>query len=271
MAGWTSPGRSSRPSPAAASTRSTRRPRTSTPPTSPARCRTCAASAATAKAFYSVAQHSAIVCDLLEERGATPDELMAALLHDAAEAYLGDLPHPLKHRSELGARFRVAEKRLEAVIERALRAAGGGGADQAARQGAAGHRAADLQRGHLALARARRRRGARARDRALGRPPARCGSSRAATSASTRSGAVDPPASEPVRNQSTEAGSPARAKTSLGAALVERLLGQRLNASRSGRSVVRTMNAVTSLMRSPSQGQHVERERQVGARASSQA
>jgi 5'-deoxynucleotidase YfbR-like HD superfamily hydrolase len=42
---------------------------------------------------------------------------MAALLHDAAEAYLGDLPHPLKHRSELGAAFRVAEKRLEAVIE----------------------------------------------------------------------------------------------------------------------------------------------------------
>ena len=70
------------------------------------------------KAFYSVAQHSVIVCDLLEQRGgATPDELMAALLHDAAEAYLGDLPHPLKHRSELGAAFRVAEKRLEAVIE----------------------------------------------------------------------------------------------------------------------------------------------------------
>jgi 5'-deoxynucleotidase YfbR-like HD superfamily hydrolase len=68
------------------------------------------------RGFYSVAQHSAIVCDLLEERGATPDELMAALLHDAAEAYLGDLPHPLKHRSELGAAFRVAEKRLETVI-----------------------------------------------------------------------------------------------------------------------------------------------------------
>ena len=66
--------------------------------------------------FYSVAQHSVIVCDLLEERGATPDELMAALLHDAAEAYLGDVPHPIKHRSDLGAMFRVAEKRLEAVI-----------------------------------------------------------------------------------------------------------------------------------------------------------
>jgi hypothetical protein len=69
------------------------------------------------RGFYSVAQHSVIVCDLLEERGATPDELMAALLHDAAEAYLGDLPHPIKHRSELGASFRAAEKQLEAVIE----------------------------------------------------------------------------------------------------------------------------------------------------------
>ncbi len=56
------------------------------------------------------------MCDLLEAQGATPDELMAALLHDASEAYLGDLPHPIKHRSELGAAFKVAEKRLEAVI-----------------------------------------------------------------------------------------------------------------------------------------------------------
>ena len=69
-------------------------------------------------AFYSVAQHSAIVADLLERQGATPDELMAALLHDAAEAYLGDLPHPIKHRSELGVHFKTAEKNLEAVIER---------------------------------------------------------------------------------------------------------------------------------------------------------
>jgi hypothetical protein len=68
------------------------------------------------RGFYSVAQHSVIVCDLLDEQGATVDELMAALLHDAAEAYLGDLPHPIKHRSDLGAAFRVAEKQLEAVI-----------------------------------------------------------------------------------------------------------------------------------------------------------
>lgn len=67
-------------------------------------------------AFYSVAQHSTIVCDLLEDRGASAEELMAALMHDAAEAYLGDLPHPIKHRSELGASYRDAERRLEAVI-----------------------------------------------------------------------------------------------------------------------------------------------------------
>lgn len=42
-------------------------------------------------AFYSVAQHSLIVAALV------PDELkFAALLHDAAEAYLGDMVKPLK-------------------------------------------------------------------------------------------------------------------------------------------------------------------------------
>ncbi|MFH1495895.1 MAG: phosphohydrolase, partial [Pseudomonadota bacterium] len=42
-------------------------------------------------AFYSVAQHSLIVASLV------PEELrFAALLHDAAEAYLGDMVKPLK-------------------------------------------------------------------------------------------------------------------------------------------------------------------------------
>ncbi|MGD9735073.1 MAG: metal-dependent phosphohydrolase [Solirubrobacterales bacterium] len=68
------------------------------------------------RAFYSVAQHSTIVSDVCAERGAGPAEALAALLHDAGEAYLVDLPHPLKHRSELGAPYREAEKRLEAAI-----------------------------------------------------------------------------------------------------------------------------------------------------------
>ena len=123
------------------------------------------------RGFYSVAQHSVIVCDLLEEQGATADELMAALLHDAAEAYLGDLPHPIKHRSELGAVFRVAEKQLEAVINAALRAAAGGGPHQTARPRAAGDRAPHLQHDQLGVAGARRGRAARPRDRTLAPGP----------------------------------------------------------------------------------------------------
>ncbi|MDP3133715.1 MAG: phosphohydrolase, partial [Burkholderiaceae bacterium] len=42
-------------------------------------------------AFYSVAQHSLMVADLVP-----PALRRAALLHDAAEAYLGDMVKPLK-------------------------------------------------------------------------------------------------------------------------------------------------------------------------------
>lgn len=66
--------------------------------------------------FYSVAQHSAIVSDVCAERGASAGEALVALLHDAGEAYLVDLPHPLKHRSEIGPPYRRAEKLLEEAI-----------------------------------------------------------------------------------------------------------------------------------------------------------
>jgi 5'-deoxynucleotidase YfbR-like HD superfamily hydrolase len=42
--------------------------------------------------------------------------VFAALMHDASEAYLGDMPHPLKHRSPLGAAFKEAERHLERAI-----------------------------------------------------------------------------------------------------------------------------------------------------------
>lgn len=42
--------------------------------------------------FYSVAQHS-VLCSLVE---GTPQEQMEALMHDASEAYLIDLPRPIK-------------------------------------------------------------------------------------------------------------------------------------------------------------------------------
>src|ERR687884_1424292 len=68
------------------------------------------------RAFYSVAQHSVIVSQLVEERGGDAEDAFAALMHDATEAYLGDMPHPLKHRSPLGAAFRDAEERVQAAI-----------------------------------------------------------------------------------------------------------------------------------------------------------
>jgi len=66
--------------------------------------------------FYSVAQHSVIVSELVEQRGGDVEDVFAALMHDASEAYLGDMPHPLKHRSPLGAAFKEAEDHLEAAL-----------------------------------------------------------------------------------------------------------------------------------------------------------
>lgn len=62
------------------------------------------------RSFYSVAQHSVLASLLVAE----PDELWA-LLHDASEAYMGDMNRPLKHTPEMS-RFRTAEKAAMAVI-----------------------------------------------------------------------------------------------------------------------------------------------------------
>lgn len=61
--------------------------------------------------FYSVAQHS-----VLAARYAPGHLMLAALLHDASEAYLCDLSRPVKHDPEMHA-YRAAEKRLMRVIE----------------------------------------------------------------------------------------------------------------------------------------------------------
>src|SRR5918992_3349242 len=73
------------------------------------------------RTFYSVAQHSVIVSRLVEERTADAEDAFAALMHDATEAYLGDMPHPLKHRSPLGAAYRAAEDHLEKAINERFR------------------------------------------------------------------------------------------------------------------------------------------------------
>jgi uncharacterized protein len=73
--------------------------------------------------FFSVATHSVIVSqcvyDLAMHRGwSDNDALMAAregLMHDATEAYLGDIPRPLKRQREMAGYCRV-EKRLWPVI-----------------------------------------------------------------------------------------------------------------------------------------------------------
>lgn len=58
--------------------------------------------------FYSVAQHSLLVAGLV------PEHLrIAALLHDAAEAYLGDIVKPLKI---LVPQFSVIETQVAAII-----------------------------------------------------------------------------------------------------------------------------------------------------------
>jgi hypothetical protein len=59
--------------------------------------------------FYSVAQHSVLVSLLIED----PALRLVALLHDAAEAYLGDVSSPLKR---LLPEYQCIERRFEEVI-----------------------------------------------------------------------------------------------------------------------------------------------------------
>lgn len=65
--------------------------------------------------FYSVAQHSVLVSELLEEWGEDEDVCLWGLMHDASEGYLVDLPTPLK-QAEFGNDYRFAEKHLMRII-----------------------------------------------------------------------------------------------------------------------------------------------------------
>jgi len=48
------------------------------------------------KAFYSVAQHSVLMAKYFQHSHYKPGQILIALLHDAAEAYLGDIVKPIK-------------------------------------------------------------------------------------------------------------------------------------------------------------------------------
>jgi hypothetical protein len=69
------------------------------------------------KDFYSVARHSVHVSHEVEARGGSAEARRYALLHDATEAYLSDVPGPVK-KSLPG--YKHAEKRLDAVVVDAL-------------------------------------------------------------------------------------------------------------------------------------------------------
>lgn len=67
--------------------------------------------------FYSVAQHSLLVASLAAHADEPPTVTLAALLHDAAEAYTGDIIRPLKgllhptfHAHELAIETAIREK-----------------------------------------------------------------------------------------------------------------------------------------------------------------
>lgn len=65
--------------------------------------------------IYTVATHSIMVCKIVEKLGGTDNEIRWALAHDFAEAYVGDLPSPIKSHPSMSG-FRDMEDRIVKVI-----------------------------------------------------------------------------------------------------------------------------------------------------------
>lgn len=67
---------------------------------------------------YSVAQHCVRVAEDLEDSG--PRIQLLGLLHDAAEAYINDLPSPVKHIPEIHAVIKKLEDNLMLAVYKAV-------------------------------------------------------------------------------------------------------------------------------------------------------
>lgn len=66
--------------------------------------------------YYSVAQHSVLVAHAIRAtEGTTTLDALCGLLHDASEAYLGDVIWPLKNAPEM-AGYKIVEERFERAI-----------------------------------------------------------------------------------------------------------------------------------------------------------
>ncbi len=63
---------------------------------------------------YSVAQHSLLVTRILEGMGAPRDAILCGLMHDAHEAYVGNVPTSIK--TLLGAAWADVERQAEAAV-----------------------------------------------------------------------------------------------------------------------------------------------------------
>lgn len=69
----------------------------------------------------SVLEHSVIVAELLMSRGYSVDIILAGLMHDAKEAYIGDIPTPVKRWFEMNVPgfdelFKELERHIDAAI-----------------------------------------------------------------------------------------------------------------------------------------------------------
>ena len=90
---------------------------------------------------------------LVEQRGRRSYQQLAHfIIHNKSEAYLGDMPHPIKHRSKLGAALKAVRGAPRAGAPGALAEYSRHARDQARRPRPARYRAPGVQRRELALA-----------------------------------------------------------------------------------------------------------------------